>query len=385
MMQLVVRNLWQRRTRSILTILGVAVGVQLYLAMSTVMASAESDLQDQLNALAGRVFVQRLMADSSIVEEFPSPSSSINAQVADALLELQGVDVAKSSAILYVPLTKPPAPGSPPPTRALGIMPGHEVAFLGPLTVEEGEAKLKDQHSVILGRGAAAYYGKTSDQSVDVGETIEVLGQTFEVKGILQPAPVVHDGMVMLDLVTAQTLFDRPGSVSAVVLTAEHMDDVTRIKTEVETRYPELTAATQQDVEQNVRAMYATAYELTDMVNAVAALIVFLFVMIVMIIAVMERRRDIGVLRAIGAKRWTIFSMIASESLVLSLAGSILAGPLWALIRVFVEMGIVSAVDVILSNWLNISLLAIFTGLGASLLPAWRAVRVDPLEALRYE
>lgn len=384
-MQLVVRNLWQRRTRSVLTILGVAVGVQLYLAMSTVMASAESDLQDQLKALAGRVFVQRLMADSSIVEEFPSPSSSINAAVANGLLELQGVDEAKSSAILYVPLTKPPAPGSPPPTRALGIMPGHEVAFLGPLTVEEGEASLKDQHSVILGRGAAAYYGEISDQSVDIGETIEVLGQTFNVIGILQPAPVVYDGMVMLDLVTAQTLFDRPGSVSAVVLTAEHMDDVTRIKTEVETRYPELTAATQQDVEQNVRAMYATAYELTDMVNAVAALIVFLFVMIVMIIAVMERRRDIGVLRAIGAKRWTIFSMIASESLVLSLAGSILAGPLWVLIRVFVEMGIVSAVDVILSNWLNISLLAIFTGLGASLLPAWRAVRVDPLEALRYE
>ena len=385
MVQLAVRNLWQRRMRSLLTILGVAVGVQLYLAMTTMMASAETDLQDQLKALAGRVFVQRLLADESMVEEFPSPSSSLSSQVASNLLDIQGVDVAKSSAILYVPLSKPPAPGSPPPTRALGIAPGHEVAFLGPLGVEVGVGSLPDAQSVILGKGAAAYYGSDDGKSVEVGETIEVLGQPFVVVGILEPAPAVHDGMVMMDLATAQALFDRPYSVSAVILTAESMDDVARIKNEVEILDPELTAATQDDVEENVREMYATVYGLADMVNGVAALVVFLFVMIVMIIAVMERRRDIGVLRAIGASRKTICSIIAGESIVLSLAGALLAGPLWVLIRVFVDIGIVSAADVIISNWINISLLAILTGLGASLLPAWRAVRVDPLEALRYE
>jgi putative ABC transport system permease protein len=385
MLQLALKNLWQRRMRSLLTILGVAVGVQLYLAMSSVMASAESDLQDQVNALAGRVFVQRLMKDSSVPEEFPSPSSSINSQVAKALLDIQGVDVAKSSTILYVPLTKPPAPGSPPPTRALGIEPGHEIAFLGPLQVEDGEAVLRDPQSVILGQGAAEYYGKGEDQRVEVGDTIEVLGQPFTVSGMLEPAPVVHEGMVMMDIAVAQALFDRPGSVSAVILTAEHLEDVARIKTEVERLYPELTAATQEEVQENVRAMYASAYDLVDMVNAVAALVVFLFVTIVMIIAVMERRRDIGVLRAIGASRWSIVKMIAIESLILSLAGTLAAGPLWVVIRIFIEVGIGGAADVILLNWLNIGLLAVFAGLGASLLPAWRAVQVDPLEALRYE
>ncbi len=385
MLQLAVRNLWQRRTRSLLTILGVAVGVQLYLAMTTVMASAESDLQDQLKALAGRVFIQRPMSDESMLQEFPSSNSSINAQMANELLNIPGVDLEKSSAILYVPLAKPPAPGSPPPARALGIEPGYEVAFLGQVKVETGEASLMDQQSVILGQGAAAYYGKEAGRSVEVGETIEVLGQVFTVSGILEPAPVVHAGMVMMDLATAQALFDRPASVSAVILATESLSDVAKIKTEVETLHPELTAATQDEVEADVRAMYASAYELSDMVKAVAALVVFLFVMIVMIIAVMERRRDIGVLRAIGANRTTIFSMIAIESLILSLMGTLLAGPLWVLIRLFVDVGIVSAAEVILSNWLNISLLAILAGLGASLLPAWRAVQVDPLEALRYE
>jgi putative ABC transport system permease protein len=385
MWHLSIRNIWQRRIRSLLTILGVAVSVQIYLAMATMMSSAENDLQDQLEALAGKVFVQRIMTSESVVEDFPSPSSSINVDVAEELLAIPGVDETRSSAILYVPLAKPPAPGAPPPTRALGIEPGHEIAFLGSLKIATGEGRLQGPYSVILGQGAAAYYGQEVGHSVDVGETIGVLGETFTVVGLLDRAPAVQDGMVMMQLATAQRLFDRPSSVSAVILAAQSIDEVAQIKTQVENRHPELVAASPADVEDNVRAMYASVYSLADMVDGVAILVAFLFVMIVMIIAVMERRRDIGVLRAIGANRTTVFGMIASEALLLSVLGALLAGPLWAFIRVFVEIGTVSAADVILTKWLNISLLAIFTGLGASLLPAWKAVQVDPLEALRYE
>jgi putative ABC transport system permease protein len=385
MWHLSIRNIWQRRIRSLLTILGVAVSVQIYLAMATMMSSAENDLQDQLEALAGKVFVQRIMTSESVVEDFPSPSSSINVDVAEELLAIPGVDETRSSAILYVPLAKPPAPGAPPPTRALGIEPGHEIAFLGSLKIATGEGRLQGPYSVILGQGAAAYYGQEVGHSVEVGETIGVLGETFTVVGLLDRAPAVQDGMVMMQLATAQRLFDRPSSVSAVILAAQSIDEVAQIKTQVENRHPELVAASPADVEDNVRAMYASVYSLADMVDGVAILVAFLFVMIVMIIAVMERRRDIGVLRAIGANRTTVFGMIASEALLLSVLGALLAGPLWAFIRVFVEIGTVSAADVILTKWLNISLLAIFTGLGASLLPAWKAVQVDPLEALRYE
>ncbi|MEJ2549411.1 MAG: ABC transporter permease [Anaerolineales bacterium] len=385
MWHLSIRNIRQRWVRSLLTILGVAVSVQIYLAMTTMMSSAENDLQDQLEALAGKVFVQRSMTSESVVEDFPSPSSSINVGVAEELLAMPGVDVARSSAILYVPLTKPPAPGAPPPTRALGIEPGHEIAFLGSLKIAAGAGTLQDPQSVILGQGAAAYYGQEAGHRVEIGETIHVLGEFFTVVGLLDRAPAVHDGMVMMELATAQRLFDRPSSVSAVILAAQNVDEVARIKTQVEGHYPELAAASPADVEENVRAMYASVYSLADMVDGVAILVAFLFVMIVMIIAVMERRRDIGVLRAIGASRATVFGMIASEALLLSVLGALLAGPLWAFIRVFVEIGTVSAADVILTKWLNISLLAILTGLGASLLPAWKAVQVDPLEALRYE
>ncbi len=385
MYRLALRNVWQHRVRSLLTILGVAVAVQLYLSMTSMIASAESDLERQLDTLAGKLFVQRPMTDESMLEEFPSPSSSISLEVADELLAIDGLDESASSAILYLPLAKPPAPGSPPPTCAVGIEAGHESAFLGPLQLEAGQGTLPDADSVVLGQGAAEYYGGDSGEPVQVGQSIQVLGRSFRVVGVLQRAPAVHNGIVMMDLPVAQELFGRPNSVSAVILSATSIEDVGRVKSQVESLHPELNAATQEDVEENVLEVYATVYSLADMVNTVAVVVVILFVMIVMIIAVMERRKDIGVLRAIGARRWTIFVLIAVESLALSLAGAVLAAPLWMLIRVFVEVGIVSAAEVVLSNWIRIGLLAVLAGVGASLLPAWRAVQVDPLEALRYE
>lgn len=385
MWNLAIRGLWQRKLRSLLTILGVAVAIQLYLAMASIWASAEEDLKEQLDALAGRIYVQRPMTTESMIEAFPSPSSSINSQVADELLAIEGVDRAASSAILFVPLAKSPAPGASPPARALGIEQGHESAFLGPITAEVGEITLSSQDSVILGHVAADYYGRELGVSVGVGDTIEVLGQSLNVVGVLETAPDLFNGMVLMDLTLAQGLFDRPGTVSAVILAAESIEEVAEIKDEVARRHPGLIAESQEEIEEKIREMYESVLGLTRVINGVSTLAVFLFVTIVMVIAVMERRRDIGVLRAIGASRATIVGMVASEALVLSMTGAIIAGPLWILIRNFVEMGIVDAAGLVLSLWMDISLLAVVAGLGASLLPAWRAVRIDPLEALRYE
>jgi putative ABC transport system permease protein len=102
-----------------------------------------------------------------------------------------------------------------------------------------------------------------------------------------------------------------------------------------------------------------------------------------MIMAVMERRREIGTLRAIGARRRVIFSMVVGESLMLSLVGVILAMPLTAFAN-NLFFGYFLSTEVFMS-WLKSFWVAILIGILAALLPAWQAVRVDPLEALRYE
>ncbi len=384
MWQMVIRNIWQRRLRSLLTILGIAVAVQVNLTVNGVISGYEADIKGQMSALAGRVFVQRPTRDGSGMEEFPSAASSITHDLADALLNLEGIDASASSAILYIPLASPPMTGLPPAVSAVGIEPGHETAFLGDLVIADGLGELQEAHSVILGQDAAAHYGPAADQSVKPGGSIELLGQRFTVAGILESAPGLFDGMVMMDLDTAQVLFERPGSVSAVILSVADAEIVDTVRTAAEAMDPRLQTGSQEEITEAALEMMSITADYTGMINSVVVVVVFLFVTIVMIVAVMERRRDIGVLRAIGAPRRTIFGIVVSESLVLSVSGVLLAWPIWGLIGAIFVGDFISPGDVIISAWLDMGMLAIVVGVGASLIPAWRAVQVDPLEAMQY-
>jgi ABC-type antimicrobial peptide transport system permease subunit len=189
--------------------------------------------------------------------------------------------------------------------------------------------------------------------------------------------------MVMMDLGVSMTLFERPGSVSAVILSTEGVEYIESIKKAVPAIDSRLQAAGQEDVAAAGLKMMSVTAGFTDTMNSAVIVVVFLFVTIVMIVSVMERRREIGILRAIGARRWTILCVVACESLVLSIAGALLAWPIWGVIGALMVSGYTSPAELIISAWWEIASLAGIVGVGAALLPAWRAARVDPLEALR--
>ena len=84
------QNIWRRRGRTALTVLGIAVVAQLYVTMASMIESYEQNLQHQLGAMAGQVVVQRPMVTADENEGFPSFSSSIPAGTAAQVLALDG-------------------------------------------------------------------------------------------------------------------------------------------------------------------------------------------------------------------------------------------------------------------------------------------------------
>jgi putative ABC transport system permease protein len=400
MWNIALHNLRQRKLRALLTILGVAAALQLYLTMNNLIATFEADMLRQYQAFAGKVYVEQSLPTGEGWQGFPSPSSSIAADAAAEVLALEGVDREASSEAVFVPLVPSVIPNNPPYVLAVGIKPGRETALLGPMQIRSGQARLAGEDSVVLGRGAAAYFGRGTGldavmgadtlysiegngESAVPGDTIEVQGRSFTVAGVLEPGTQFFDGIVMMDLAVAQQLFNRPGAVSAVILSAVSMEEVESLRTTIDEEYEGLVALTEEQLVTKARQWVDVQNTFFGMINTSVVAVVIVVVTIVMVVAVMERRREIGILRAIGARRAAIFALVLTESLSISLLGALVALPLSA---AFSRLMWSMAIDfTVVLAWLPIVGLAIPIGVLASLLPAWQAVRVDPLEALRYE
>jgi putative ABC transport system permease protein len=380
-----IKHLWRKKLRSLLTIVGVATSVQMYLTFSGVLVLYRNEINRQLGAFAGKAVVQQQMEEISGSTDLTSSGSSIKPETADALLNWEGIDRQASSKLVYVPIARNLMPYMPPAILVVGVEPGHEKAFLGEFKAETGRPTLEHPDEVILGRSAAQYYRK-KDQAgpVTVGESVEIQSHSFVVVGILQSAPQLFNNAVIMPLETARSVFDRPGGVSSVILTAATVADLPSLKADITARYPDLSVSTQEDLQQSAKVLLDGLNKFFSLIINSIVVVAVVIVTIVVVVAVMEQRKDIGTLRAIGAGRGRIFGMVAGESIVLSLLGAILALP----IAVFFTgwgMSEFSGLTGILSVWLQTILIAMVVGLLASILPAWQALRVDPLEALRYE
>ena len=104
LLDLALKTLWRRKLRSLLTILGVAAAIQLYLMMNAILAFYDTDIQSQVAAFAGKIYIQRPMQADGAGEDFPSMNSSISADTAESILILEGINSAASSAVLFIPL-----------------------------------------------------------------------------------------------------------------------------------------------------------------------------------------------------------------------------------------------------------------------------------------
>lgn len=383
---LALKNLWRRKLRSLLTILGVASAVQLFLMVHGIMTTYTSEIQDQFSSFTGKIIIQQQVEQKVGSTDLTSSGSSMTMKTAEELLAMDGVERESSSAVIFVPIARAIMPYVPPAVMAVGIESGREKAFLGGLEADSGILTLGGLDDAILGQSAAEYYQpKDSEEPIAVGQQIEVGGRMLTVVGILKDAPQLFANAVVIPLATAQSLFDREGTVSSVILTAQRIEDVPEIKDSILAKYTSLSVSTQDDMLRSAESVLAGMGMFMGMIENSIIAVAVLVVTIVVIVAVLEQRREIGTLRAVGAKRWRIFGLVAGQSIALSLLGAMVALPIAIF---FVQWGMseyLSSVPGILQVWGQTVLIAVAVGLAASLLPAWQAVRVDPLESLRYE
>lgn len=262
------------------------------------------------------------------------------------------------------------------------------------MTATEFRKVMEADDSLILGYDAALIELSTVGDEIYVPE----VDRTFRIVGVLAPTGTQDDGFFYVPLRVTQQLFKQPGKITVVQL--RFADPSTAVMlTEQLDGIPGAEVITMSELMGTMQSLMGSARTLIFSIVLVAIAISALGVLNTVLMSVFERTREIGVMRATGAGRGHVFALIWTETLALVLMGGAV-GLLMAVVGASAIEGLLksalAAVDVSVNVkgsliafepavFARVMVFVLGIGTAAGIYPAYRASRAKPIEALRAE
>lgn len=397
-------SLSANKMRAALTILGIVIGVGAVIAMLSVGRGAQNAITGSIEGIGSNLlFVVRGNENQEGQNAKP-----LTIEDAEAMQ-----DVFQAPSVIGVaPILNGGAEISAQGESTNGDLNGVTPDFerVRNVTIVEGEF-INQGH--LLSRSAVAVLGPAVADSLwgrhegVVGESIRINGQPFRVIGVTSEQGgsgfTSEDNRVIVPLTTAQTrLFQRPSANSvdmivvqaidseSVPLASEEISALLRSRHRTGLGADDFTVYNQQDFLETASAVTGVLTIFLGAIAAISLLVGGIGIMNIMLVSVIERTREIGLRKALGARKRDILIQFLAESSLLSLAGGLLGILLGWLISVAVgAIAAASQTDINPSIGLDSILLATLfsaaVGLFFGLYPANRAASLEPVEALRYE
>lgn len=411
-LNLAAKNLCRRVVRTTLTMIGVALAVSVSVSLAGFVNGYRSAITRSIDMLGFQVMVMakgcpyeaatmmlkggtgllylpeeiyhRIAADQSVASLTPvfvgiaeKEQTSIRDDSTESLAVISGIEVAS-----FIPMK---------PWLTFQSGPGFDGGRWFNSTTNSGTKE------VVLGYEVAQFeqrkVGDLIRLTITPAGSLEPTTAECTVVGILARTGTQDDGTIFMDIGESQRLFSRPGQLTVVGVKMREFSSAAI--SQFEQRWitlPEVQIVGLQQVKTTLLTLVGNAQTMVAAVALIAVFVAIIGVVNTILMSIYERTAEIGIMKAIGAKRGDIFELIWYETVMLCVGGGIAgiviafigSGLVELLVRHLIDVGVPGDVVLITLPMMGIALTAtIIVGFFAGLYPAWRASSMRPLEAIR--
>ncbi len=374
--QLARRNLTRHTMRTVLAAIGIIIGVIAISSMGILGNSLKLSVSESLGDVGNELIVYPAYGEEMITEK--------------QLGQLEKVGDVESVIPVLTSTGRVEYKGEATFGNIYGIEKDDALLLVD---VEEGKMFRAGSSDCVIGTSLASHF------ELKIGGKVTVKDSQFRVVGILEEAGFgfgisPDQGVFISPQVYEKIYDDKEDGYNNVIMKVKTVDDVEIVKTAIEDRLNK-----KEDVVQ-VLATNSILDSIDDIFNSISLflmgigsislLVAGVSILNVMLMSTMERTKEIGIMKAVGASRKDVLKMFMMEALFLGIAASLVGGIL--------SLGGGFVVNILIlkessyffapSNFLYIIagvLFGVVTSLAGGMYPAWKAANMRPLDALRYE
>ncbi|MEM2562982.1 MAG: FtsX-like permease family protein [Candidatus Bathyarchaeia archaeon] len=414
---LAVRNLKRRKLRTALTASGIVVGISMMFILLSLVSGMEVQARRMVRALGG--------ADM-IVSNSTSFRGGMGGGFFGTLPSLSTLDISIVDVIGGMPGVYAVSPqfsfsGSINGRRVTiyGIVPPLYDLVTGGLNIVEGRSLMENSSGeIVFGKALMELLNLTLGQTVSLSGGQESVERTFTIVGVFETGMVFQEYAAYITLIDAQNITGERDLVTQILVKCEDPSVVSDVASLISSTVPGVRVTTPTAVLQQANQMLNTLTMFFATIGLVALFAGSFGVANTMIMSVTERTREIGVLKAIGAKSYDIMKIFLAESLLIGFIGGgagVVVGSVLAYAFPMLTSGLFAAgtsplgmrnpfsgaanpglggrsmQTVMLATPtitpMNIAIcfsLGALVGVLAGLYPAWRASKMRPVEALKH-